>query len=210
MSIFGKDLGYSEKVIEHFEHPRNLGTIEDADASAKVGSAICGDIVKYFIKVDKTENRIKDIKFKSYGCASNIAASSILTEMVKDKTLEEAKQINFKDVERELGGLPVVKAHCAVLSTQALRVAIAKYEAKHGMRKIDEGFCRTLLQGVMDPITGENILEEGKVEGINVAKGTVTISLSVSKAAESAEIIKKDIKEAFKDVDLHVDVTFKK
>lgn len=206
MSIFEEGSGYSSKVIEHFEDPRNLGTLEDADASAKVGSAVCGDIVKYYLKIEN--ERIKDIKFKSYGCASNIATSSILTEIVKGKTLKEAKKVGFKDVEKELGGLPNVKMHCAVLSTNALQIAIAKYEVKKGIRRIDEAFCRKVLQGVMDPITGENIFEAKKVEAVHVKDSEVIIKLTITEASESAENIRKDIREAFEGIDVNINLHF--
>lgn len=202
-------MGYTEKVIQHFENPQNLGSMDDADASAKVGSAVCGDIVKYYIKVSKEGEKIVDIKFRSYGCASNIATSSILTEMVKGKPLTEAKRISFKDVEKELGGLPTVKMHCAVLAVQALKIAIAKYEVKQGKRELDEDFCRQMLQGVMDPITGDNILEVEKVENIDVTNNEVTIILSISEESETAKNIKTDIVEAFKDIDIKLFVEFR-
>lgn len=206
MSIFEQGSGYSTKVIQHFENPRNLGTLDDADASAKVGSAVCGDIVKYYLKIEN--ERIKDIKFKSYGCASNIATSSILTEMVKGKPLKEAKKVDFKDVEKELGGLPNVKMHCAVLSTNALQIAIAKYEVKKGMRRIDEAFCRKVLQGVMDPITGENIFEAGKVEELIVNNAEVIIKLAITEDSESTGYIREDIIETFEGIDVNIRLHF--
>jgi nitrogen fixation NifU-like protein len=119
---------YNETVMEHFTNPRNVGEIEDADGVGEVGSPQCGDIMKIFLKVE--DNIIKDIKFKTFGCASAIASSSIMTEMVKGRTLEEALALTNKDVVDALGGLPPAKVHCSVLAEQAIRAAIEDYRAK--------------------------------------------------------------------------------
>ncbi len=121
---------YNETVMEHFTNPRNVGEIEDADGVGEVGSPQCGDIMKIFLKVE--DNIIKDIKFKTFGCASAIASSSILTEMVKGRTIEEALALTNKDVVDALGGLPPAKVHCSVLAEQAIRAAIEDYRAKRG------------------------------------------------------------------------------
>lgn len=119
---------YNETVIEHFTNPRNVGEIEDADGVGEVGSPQCGDIMKIFLKVE--DNIIKDIKFKTFGCASAIASSSIMTEMVKGRTIEEALALTNKDVVDALGGLPPAKVHCSVLAEQAIRAAIEDYRSK--------------------------------------------------------------------------------
>jgi nitrogen fixation NifU-like protein len=119
---------YNEKVIEYFTNPRNVGEIEDADGVGEVGSPQCGDIMKIFLKIE--DNIIKDIKFKTFGCASAIASSSIMTEMVKGKTIEEALAITNKDVVDALGGLPPAKVHCSVLAEDAIRAAIEDYRSK--------------------------------------------------------------------------------
>ena len=103
---------YSEIVLEHFRHPRNVGKIEDADGKSIEGSPACGDMVAVYIKVDSETNTISDIKFESYGCASNIATGSIITELAKGKTLNEARKITWKEASEALGGLPKIKAHC--------------------------------------------------------------------------------------------------
>ena len=121
---------YNETVMEHFTNPRNVGEIEDADGVGEVGSPQCGDIMKVFLKVEN--NIIKDIKFKTFGCASAIASSSIMTEMVKGRTIEEALALTNKDVVDALGGLPPAKVHCSVLAEQAIRAAIEDYRAKRG------------------------------------------------------------------------------
>lgn len=120
-------LTYSSKVIELFRNPKNLGKIEDADAEAVAGSLACGDMIAIYLKVDDNTGRILDAKFESYGCAANIAAASMLTEMVKGKTLEEAWRISWRDVSNALGELPLVKFHCGVLAVGAFRRAVRAY-----------------------------------------------------------------------------------
>ena len=120
--IFG---AYSEKVMDHFTHPRNCGEISDASGIGTVGNAICGDVMKMFIKVEN--NIIVDAKFKTYGCGAAIATSSMVTEMVKGKTVDEALKISNRAVAEALGGLPPQKLHCSVLAEQALTAAIKDY-----------------------------------------------------------------------------------
>ena len=119
---------YTEKVKDHFLHPRNVGEIKDADGIGTVGNPQCGDIMSIYIKVK--DERIEDIKFKTFGCAAAIATSSILTEMAKGKTLDEALKIMRDDVANELGGLPAIKLHCSNLAADALHAAIADYRKK--------------------------------------------------------------------------------
>ncbi|BAF59236.1 MAG: Fe-S cluster assembly scaffold protein NifU [Pelotomaculum sp.] len=119
---------YSEKVIEHFSNPRNVGEIPDADGVGEIGNQVCGDITKIFIKVE--DNVIKDIKFKTFGCGAAIASGSMLTEMAKGKTIEEALQITNKHVADMLGGLPPQKMHCSNLAADALYKAIEDYKSR--------------------------------------------------------------------------------
>ena len=121
---------YSEKVLDHFTHPRNVGESEDANGVGEVGNAKCGDIMKIYIKVDDNDV-IPDVKFKTFGCGAAIATSSRATEMVMGKTVDEALQITNEMVTESLGGLPPVKLHCSVLAEEALHAAIADYRAKH-------------------------------------------------------------------------------
>ena len=121
---------YSEKVMDHFMNPRNVGEIEDASGVGEVGNAKCGDIMKIYIKVDDNDV-ITDVKFKTFGCGAAIASSSRATEMVMGKTVDEALQITNEMVTESLGGLPPVKLHCSVLAEEALHAAIADYRAKH-------------------------------------------------------------------------------
>lgn len=122
---------YSEKVMDHFSNPRNVGEIENADGVGQVGNAKCGDIMKMYIKVDN--NIITDVKFKTFGCGSAIATSSIATEMIKGKTIEEALELSNKAVVEALGGLPAHKIHCSVLAEQSIKAAISDYYKKQGI-----------------------------------------------------------------------------
>ena len=119
---------YSDKVMDHFTNPRNVGEIENADGIGKVGNPQCGDVMWLYIKVDK--DIITDIKFKTFGCGAAIATSSMITELAKGKTLEEAKKISRGDVAESLDGLPPAKLHCSNLAADALREAIKDYEGK--------------------------------------------------------------------------------
>jgi nitrogen fixation NifU-like protein len=119
---------YSEKVMEHFSNPRNVGVIEDADGVGTVGNPVCGDLMTIYIKVK--DNIIEDIKFKTFGCGAAIATSSMVTEMAMGKTIEEALKISRNDVADELEGLPPVKMHCSNLAADALKAAIDNYKKK--------------------------------------------------------------------------------
>ena len=119
---------YSDKVMENFKNPKNTGEIPDADGIGTVGNPVCGDMMTIFIKVK--DNRIEDIKFKTFGCGAAIATSSMTTQMAKGKTLEEALKISRKDVASELDGLPPVKMHCSNLAADALHAAIQDYLEK--------------------------------------------------------------------------------
>jgi len=121
---------YSKKVMQHFENPKNIGEIKNADGIGEVGNLRCGDVMKISIKVEK--NVIKDIKFKTFGCVAAISTSSILTEIVKGKTIKQAKAITKDDIVKELGGLPNVKIHCSLLAIDALKAAIKDYEKNGG------------------------------------------------------------------------------
>jgi nitrogen fixation NifU-like protein len=120
---------YTEKVMDHFRNPRNMGEIKDADGFGKVGNPTCGDVMAIYIKVK--DDIIVDIKFKTFGCTAAIATSSILTEIVKGKTLDEALNVTRDDVANELGGLPAIKMHCSNLAADALREAIKDYRKKN-------------------------------------------------------------------------------
>lgn len=118
---------YTEKVMDHFQNPRNVGEIKDADGVGEVGNMKCGDIMKLYIKVSQ-DQVIEDIKFRTFGCGAAIATSSMITEMVKGKTLAEAQEVSNRQVAEALGGLPPVKMHCSNLAADALRAAIEDYQ----------------------------------------------------------------------------------
>jgi len=123
---------YSQKVIDHFTHPHNVGVIKNADGVGEVGNPTCGDMMKLTIKVETQGNKeiISDIKFQTYGCAAAIATSSMITDLAKGKTLDEAEKITKDDVAEELGGIPAIKMHCSNLAADALKKAIENYRSK--------------------------------------------------------------------------------
>ena len=122
---------YTDKVMDHFMNPRNVGELEDANGVGEIGNAKCGDIMKMYLKIE--DGIVKDVRFKTFGCASAIATSSIATEMVKGKTVEEALALSNKAVVEALEGLPPHKIHCSVLAEQAIRAAIADYYKRLGI-----------------------------------------------------------------------------
>ena len=127
-------LNYSEKGMEHFSNPRNVGEIENADGVGEAGNPRCGDIMKIYLKVK--DNVIEDVKFKTFGCASAIASSSMATELIKGKTIDEAWNLTNSAVAEALDGLPPIKMHCSVLAEEAIHTALNDYRAKHGMEVI--------------------------------------------------------------------------
>ncbi len=124
---------YSDKVMDHFMSPRNVGEIEDASGVGEVGNAKCGDIMRIYLDIDEETKIIKDVKFKTFGCGSAIASSSMATEMVKGKTIHEALEVTNKAVAEALDGLPPVKMHCSVLAEQAIKAALIDYAKKHNV-----------------------------------------------------------------------------
>ena len=164
---------YSEKVMEHFSNPRNTGELVDADGVGEVGNPMCGDMMTFYIKVK--DGRIEDVKYKTFGCVAAIAVSSMVSEMVKGKTLEEAKAITNKAVAEALDGLPKQKMHCSNLGAKALQEAIKDYEARHvgAPRPQEERRPKRHVEcpvcGVRNPITarfcmgcGSPLVEEGR------------------------------------------------
>jgi len=130
---------YSERVMEHFRNPRNVGEMENPDGTGHVGNPVCGDIMELYIKVE--DNVIKDAMFKTYGCGAAIATSSMVTELIKGKTIEEALKISNSAVAEALGGLPPIKMHCSALAEEALKSAINDYRERAG-NKVSLTCCR--------------------------------------------------------------------
>ena len=140
---------YSEKVMDHFMNPRNMGEIEDADGVGTVGNAKCGDIMRIFLKVE--DGVIQDVKFKTFGCGAAVATSSMATEMVVGKTVEDALKVTNKAVMEALDGLPPVKVHCSLLAEQAIHAALWDYAQKHNIT----------IEGLKPPVEDiEEIVEE--------------------------------------------------
>jgi nitrogen fixation NifU-like protein len=187
--------------MELFKNPKNVGEMPDADVKVTEGSLACGDMITIFLKIDKDSHKITDIKFLSYGCAANIATTSLMTEIVKGKTIEEAKKLTFKEIAEEIGGLPTVKLHCAVLSVDGLQSAIRAYEEKHGLVKIpevDESFVRSRLRHIMNPKLGRDIVSTGMIKEIRIAEGKIEIDLDTSRAGEFENYIIDEVNERLK------------
>lgn len=132
---------YSEKVMDHFKNPRNVGVIENADGIGEVGNAKCGDIMKIYLKIEN--DVIADVKFETFGCGSAIASSSMATEMIKSKRLDEALELTNKAVAEALDGLPAHKMHCSVLAEEAIKSAIEDYYKKNGIKYDQDKFAKT-------------------------------------------------------------------
>ena len=145
---------YSEKVMDHFQHPRNVGEIEDASGVGTVGNAKCGDIMRMFLDIDDETHIIKECKFKTFGCGAAVATSSMATEMVKGKTIEEAMQITNKAVMEALDGLPPVKVHCSLLAEEAIHAALWDYAEKNHIT----------IEGLEKPVNDISEKEEGEEE----------------------------------------------
>ena len=140
---------YTEKVMDHFMHPRNVGEIEDASGVGTVGNAKCGDIMRIYLDIDENQV-VRDAKFKTFGCGAAIATSSMATEMIIGKTVQEALEVTNKAVMEALGGLPPVKVHCSLLAEQAVHAALWDYAQKNGIT----------IEGLKPPVNDVDELEE--------------------------------------------------
>lgn len=145
---------YSEKVMDHFQHPRNVGEIENASGVGTVGNAKCGDIMRIFLDIDDETHIIKDCKFKTFGCGAAVATSSMATELVKGKTIQEALAVTNKAVMEALDGLPPVKVHCSLLAEEAIHAALWDYAEKNGIK----------IEGLERPVNDISEKEEAPEE----------------------------------------------
>ncbi len=190
---------YNEIVLDHFRNPRNVGSMDDPDGKATEGSPACGDMVSVYIRVDPVSQIITDAKFESYGCASNIATASIITELAKGKTLEEAKKITWQQASDALGGLPPIKAHCSVLAVEGLRGAIQNYEEKHGLvteRVITtEEIVRKRLKRVMNPMKGLDMVATKLIREIEVKDGVIRLVIDMPENHQFSTAIKEEARE---------------
>lgn len=192
---------YNPKVIEHFKNPHNQGVIENPDAEALVGSPACGDQIAIYLKINN--DVIEDIEFESYGCASNIATASIVTDLAKGKTLEEALSIKWTEAVQELGGLPPVKYHCSVLAVDGLRAAIKDYLRKTGRlpeEELSSDLVREELYHVIYPPQGLDIVSLKRVKYIGVDDGKVRIEISFAHDDPYLQEIIDEIKEKVSDL----------
>ena len=174
---------YSQKVIQEFTNPENVGEINDADAVATEGSPACGDMITYHMKINKETRIIEDIKFRSYGCASNIATASVATKLAMGKHIDEIKSLTPKSVTEMLDGLPAVKIHCSVLAINGLKSAIKAWEKEQfgvdedGEIKLDKPTVIKVLRDVVHPETGVSIVKMNMVRMVEIDDGKVYVEL---------------------------------
>jgi len=192
---------YTQKVIEHFTNPQNMGELENADAVATEGSPACGDMITFSLRVNPDTHVIEDIRFRSYGCASNIATASMATTIAKGKTIEDIKALNPKNISEELGGLPSIKMHCSVLAVNGLKSAIKQWEIAHGLAEeeaiqCNENTIRKLLKGVINPATGRSVVSMDMINYIKADGSRVYIEVLLQGTDEMyAENIREEIVE---------------
>lgn len=189
---------YSQKVLDHFMHPHNVGKMENPDAVATEGSPACGDQVTVYLKVNQANQVIEDISFLSYGCASNIATASIITDLAKGKNLDEAKKITWRDAMEALDGLPPVKVHCSVLAADTLLTAISNYEIAHGLKEVPNFSKDTIideLKKIIYPKVGEDIVSLKMVKYVGFTDGEVLIDMNMMSFDQWRENIAEEIKE---------------
>jgi nitrogen fixation NifU-like protein len=189
---------YSQKVLDHFMKPHNIGKIENPDAEATEGSPACGDQISIYLKINAKTQVIEDIKFQSYGCASNIATGSIITDIAMGKTLKEAKKIGWKEAADALDGLPPIKMHCSVLAVDTLHKAIKDYEVKHNLAEADKFNKETIveeLKKVIYPQVGEDIVTLKMVKYAGFENGVAIIDLEIPKFDEHRDNVVEEIRE---------------
>ncbi|MCF7811022.1 iron-sulfur cluster assembly scaffold protein [bacterium] len=177
-------LKYSQKVIDHFTKPQNVGEIADADAVATEGSPACGDMIKYSLKINPETKVVEDIKFLSFGCASNIATASMMTLLAKGKTIDEIKKMKHRELTESLDGLPAVKMHCSVLAVDALKSALKKWEIEHGFaveekEVLDRKNVWKALTDCLNPRTGVSVVHAKLINKLEVEPGEGSVFVEV-------------------------------
>ncbi len=182
---------YSQKVIEEFTNPENVGELDDANASSTEGSPACGDMITYNMIIDHETKIIEDIKFRSYGCASNIATASVATKLAKGKHIDEILGLTPKAVTEMLDGLPAVKIHCSVLAINGLKSAIRSWQENQGLELDEEGIVvldqeniLRRLKDVVHPETGINIVKMNMVRQIELEDGKIFVELMMGETDE--------------------------
>ncbi len=196
-------VGYSPKVMELFMNPKNVGNMDDANVTALTGSVACGDMIKLYLKINPESEVIEDVTFESYGCAANIATSSMITEMIKGKSIEYARKIAFQEVVDNLDGLPKIKFHCAVLAVAALRIALNKWDLLQGRKNLDEDFVKNLLRGILDPHTDKDLIAADVVKDVRIEDNEVRIVLYM-KDDEYKEEIESNVHEVFETLPFNI------
>jgi NifU-like protein involved in Fe-S cluster formation/metal-sulfur cluster biosynthetic enzyme len=208
-------LKYTKKTIEHFTKPHNLGALDNANATSTEGSPACGDMVNYTLKINEETLIIEDIKFKSYGCASNIATASIATDIVKGKHIDEIKNMKTGDAANALGGLPPVKMHCSVLAINGIKAAIRDFEVKTGRivdspRDITPDVIQKVLSDVIHPKHGVNIIENKNVTKVKVENQSIYIVIELEHDEEMfANNIREEVAEHIEGMKCTHEVTVK-
>lgn len=199
-------LHYTKKTIERFRNPKFAGEIKNPDGVATEGSPACGDMITTYLKVDEKTKKIQEVKFKSFGCASNIATADVISEKAIGKTIDEVEQMDLATAARELGGLPPIKMHCSVLAVSTLKAAIRDYKQKHGVNveaeKLSEEKVWEKLHQVINPEIGLNIVRLKMVRNIRVeSNGNVFVEISLGNTDEMfAPNIKEEIEEHLKEL----------
>ncbi|MDA3885540.1 MAG: iron-sulfur cluster assembly scaffold protein [Candidatus Delongbacteria bacterium] len=194
-------LKYTKETIDHFTNPHNLGTLENSNAEATEGSPACGDMVNYTLQINPETLIIEDIKFRSYGCASNIATASIATDIVKGKHIDEVKKMGTSEAASKLGGLPPIKMHCSVLAINGIKAAIREFEKKIGriedeQRVLTEKALINILKDIMHPKHGVNIIDNKNVSRIKIEGQNVYIVVELEPDEEMfAPNIREEIHE---------------
>lgn len=189
---------YSQKVLDHFMRPHNVGQMENPDAVATEGSPSCGDQVTIYLKINPDTLIIEDASFLSYGCASNIATASIITDLIKGKTLEEAKKVTWRDAMEALDGLPPVKVHCSVLAADTVQTAISNYEIAHGLKEVPDFGKETIieeLKKIIYPQVGEDIVSLKMVKYVGFDDGNVLIDMNMMSFDQWRENVAQEIRE---------------